>query len=311
MAYALSLSTCVLLSLGTDESKQCDDNELKLTQFLSRCNIDKVSLLSLDKFERVYNRKKPVIVQGGEDSNAHFRKMVQKENLLADFGKIEVMLGSANAYTKGVRKATLSEYVHNIRPHDLSKSGKATEYLFGNTHGPEWDTLLKHYTHPPLERASGDYTTLSYGMGGKFSGVPFHGHGPGWSEVLIGAKHWFLYPPKVPPPEFDPDQAQVAWYRDVYPRVHALPSNISASANTPSFGVRMQGAPPISYGGARERITQKAKGNEDGEVDDEEPLPLPLHECTIGPGDLLYFPAHWQHATLNLGDYNVFVSAFT
>jgi hypothetical protein len=36
-----------------------------------------------------------------------------------------------------------------------------------------------------------------------------------------------------------------------------------------------------------------------------------LIECTIGPGDLLYFPPLIYHATLNYGDYNAFVSSFT
>ena len=35
-----------------------------------------------------------------------------------------------------------------------------------------------------------------------------------------------------------------------------------------------------------------------------------LYECEIVPGELLYFPNHWEHGTLNTGDYNVFVSLF-
>lgn len=34
------------------------------------------------------------------------------------------------------------------------------------------------------------------------------------------------------------------------------------------------------------------------------------HECVAGPGELLYFPKGWWHATENLDDYNVFVSTF-
>ena len=37
---------------------------------------------------------------------------------------------------------------------------------------------------------------------------------------------------------------------------------------------------------------------------------LPL-ECTLGPGDMIYFPDNWHHATLNMESYNVFVSTFT
>jgi hypothetical protein len=304
-------SIVLVAGLATDEAEQCDGSTSQFKHTLNRCNIERVSTLSRYKFEQVYNSRKPVIVEMGLEPNAHFRRMVAKENLLSEFGKIKIMLGSANAYTRGVRESTLGEYIQDIKEQDLSRTGKATEYLFGNTHGPEWDELLKHYEHPPLERASGDYTTLSYGMGGKLSGVPFHGHGPGWSEVLIGSKHWFLYPPKVPPPEFDPDQSQLSWYKNVYQRVHALPSNISGSTDIPSFGMRTQEAPPMSYGGERQKKLAKEAAILEDEDTGLEPLPLPLHECTIRPGDLLYFPAHWQHATLNLGEYNVFVSAFT
>ena len=34
-------------------------------------------------------------------------------------------------------------------------------------------------------------------------------------------------------------------------------------------------------------------------------------ECTIGAGELLYFPDQWHHATINLDRYNAFVSTFT
>jgi len=35
------------------------------------------------------------------------------------------------------------------------------------------------------------------------------------------------------------------------------------------------------------------------------------YECTLNPGDLIYFPDHWHHATLNLDNYTAFVSTFT
>lgn len=34
-------------------------------------------------------------------------------------------------------------------------------------------------------------------------------------------------------------------------------------------------------------------------------------ECTLSPGDLIYFPDMWFHATINLDPYTVFVSTFT
>jgi len=34
-------------------------------------------------------------------------------------------------------------------------------------------------------------------------------------------------------------------------------------------------------------------------------------ECTLYPGDMIYFPDHWYHATLNLDHYTAFISSFT
>ena len=36
---------------------------------------------------------------------------------------------------------------------------------------------------------------------------------------------------------------------------------------------------------------------------------IELHECTLGPGQIIYFPDRWWHATLNL-DTAVFISTF-
>ena len=35
-----------------------------------------------------------------------------------------------------------------------------------------------------------------------------------------------------------------------------------------------------------------------------------LYICDLQPNQLLFFPANWMHATLNLDSYNVFMSLF-
>jgi len=39
-------------------------------------------------------------------------------------------------------------------------------------------------------------------------------------------------------------------------------------------------------------------------------LGLQLQECSLRPGQIIYFPAMWPHATLNTDGYNAFVSVF-
>ncbi len=129
--------------------------------------------------------------------------------------------------------------------------------------------------------------------------MPFHTHGAGYSETIVGRKRWYgaatwrntaaeqltrnrdrlLYAPGKKPP-FDPDESTLAWLR------------------------RWQsGAPEFALHGA------------------------PL-DCTLSPGEAIYFPtgaralpplqvricadafgAGWWHATLNV-DEAVFVSTF-
>ena len=36
----------------------------------------------------------------------------------------------------------------------------------------------------------------------------------------------------------------------------------------------------------------------------------PRHDCVLGPGEVLYFPPSWWHATLNEDAHTVFVSSF-
>ncbi|KAG7233727.1 hypothetical protein INR49_006648 [Caranx melampygus] len=131
-----------------------------------------------------------------------------------------------------------------------------TLYFFGDNNFTEWQRLFDHYQPPPygLPHSRGAF---SFGIAGPGTGVPFHWHGPGYSEVVYGRKRWFLYPPDKEP-HFHPNRTTLSWVTETYPH---LP-------------------------------------------EDEAPL-----ECTIRPGEVLYFPDHWWHATLNL-DTSVFISTF-
>jgi hypothetical protein len=42
--------------------------------------------------------------------------------------------------------------------------------------------------------------------------VPYHTHGAGYSETIVGRKRWLLYAPGKKPP-FDPDESTLAWLR--------------------------------------------------------------------------------------------------
>nr|XP_013817114.1 PREDICTED: jmjC domain-containing protein 8 [Apteryx mantelli mantelli] len=186
-----------------------------------------------------------------------FQALCTKDKLLGAFGDRLVRLSTANTYSYRKVDVPFQEYVeHLLKPQDPAALGSDTLYFFGDNNFTEWGPLFQKYVPPPF-RIPGTRGAYSFGIAGVGSGVPFHWHGPGYSEVIFGRKRWFLYPPDKTP-HFHPNETTLAWLHHTYPTL-----------------------PP-----------------------GERPL-----ECTIHPGEVLYFPDRWWHATLNL-DTSVFISTF-
>ncbi|KAM8961621.1 jmjC domain-containing protein 8 [Pelodytes ibericus] len=222
-----------------------------------RCTVDRVEAsITYAEFMQKFVYKKPVILRGVTD-NSEFRTLCSKQNLLREFGERQVRLSTANTYSYEKVDVPFREYVdHLLKPQDINSLGCDTLYFFGDNNFTEWGSLFQKYTPPPF-RIPGTSGAYSFGIAGSGTGVPFHWHGPGYSEVIYGRKRWFLYPPETKP-EFNPNRTTLSWVMETYP-----------------------------YLGEHER---------------------PI-ECTIRPGEVLYFPDRWWHATLNL-DTSVFISTF-
>ncbi|XP_058510081.1 jmjC domain-containing protein 8 isoform X2 [Solea solea] len=184
----------------------------------SRCDVDVLDASSLS-YQQFLERYaySRPVVLRALTNNTNFRLLCSKWTLLQEYGGRTVRLSTANTYSYRKVDVSFQEYV------DVFLKPQSTEVL-GN---------------------------------GPGTGVPFHWHGPGFSEVIYGRKRWFLSPPDKEP-HFHPNHTTLSWLRDIYP---SLP-------------------------------------------EDEAPL-----DCTIGPGEVLYFPDRWWHATLNL-DTSVFISTF-
>jgi hypothetical protein len=138
----------------------------------------------------------------------------------------------------------LREYLSDLfAPQDIENPANNSWYLFGDNDHKEWRSVFAAYKQPEYilahERLSGFEAALSFGIGASGTGVPFHVHGPKFSEVLWGRKRWFLTPRNLKP-DFSPDETTLRWLRT----------------------------------------------------------------------EALYFPDHWWHATLNIGE-SVFMSTFT
>jgi len=69
-------------------------------------------------------------------------------------------------------------------------------YLFGDDKEEVWDGIFGAFVTPEFfreaDRIAGFSPTLSFGIGASGTGVPFHIHGPGFSETLWGKKRWFI-----------------------------------------------------------------------------------------------------------------------
>lgn len=218
-----------------------------------------------------------------DHANHYFRQLTHPTKLLDNFPpNYTVTLSSSNSYSEHRRTIPLSQYIQEtISAYETTPDALSNEtwYLFGETYTAEWQQLLRNYHTPPCHTCSQrrQLVALAFGLGNRGSGVQWHVHGPGFSQAIHGRKHWILAATK---PDFHPNTTSRYWMEYEYPKYH--PQSASRSNRHTIFGKGLQ-----------------------------EHHNTPLYECTLLPGDLLYFPNNWYHATINLDPYTAFVSSFT
>ncbi|KAI1233918.1 hypothetical protein IHE44_0004371 [Lamprotornis superbus] len=230
-----------------------------------------------------------------------FRALCTREKLLAAFGPFPVRLSTANTYSYRKVDVPFQEYVeHLLKPQDPARLGSDTLYFFGDNNFTEWGPLFQHYVPPPF-RIPGTSPAYSFGIAGSGSGVPFHWHGPGFSEVIFGRKG-----------------------KDMERGERNKPLTGVPGYGEGPLGLSPRGCKGIGRGcapGVFQRWflyppdkTPHFHPNEttlawlQHTYPTLPPAQRPL-ECTLYPGEVLYFPDRWWHATLNL-DTSVFISTF-
>ena len=155
------------------------------------CNIERVFFDENEKICLEYPDI-PVIFVGNPERNINLQSRVNKNYLIENYGSLDVSLSSANTYSHELKRMSLAEY---LKSDEINSMGLSNEsfYLFGNNYGGLWDDIARSYVYPPCKHCeSAGIATIGAGL--QFSGVSFHYHGPGFSEVIIGRKRWFLYP---------------------------------------------------------------------------------------------------------------------
>ena len=104
-----------------------------------RCNIDRVSDLTLDRFLREYKNRKPVITSTSNDKTII---ETEKSRILSQYGQEIVTLGTSNTYTG--RKSTrtkLQDYIAYME--NRTTQTNETWYVFGDTVEEFWDVVMK------------------------------------------------------------------------------------------------------------------------------------------------------------------------
>lgn len=108
----------------------------------------------------------------------------------------------------------LSQYVlftpEKNQLYERLKYGNETWYFFGENNFTEWKDLIDLYQKPKYNLPN-HRSAYSFGIAGALTGVPFHFHGPGFSESIVGRKRWFLYDPDQKP-DFDPNKSTLVSY---------------------------------------------------------------------------------------------------
>lgn len=238
-------------------SRNDNDDELFYLLKQNNCTIERVdgTQLGQDDFLRNYAYSKPLIITNIFDNSK--KSYFQKSNLLANWSNFPVVLASANTYSYSKVETTFGVYLQKyLKPLNINIPANETFYLFGDIDREMWKPLLDQYKLPSWN-LPGHEAALSFGIAAVGTGVPFHFHGPGFAEVIFGAKYWFLSPFEKRP-EWDPNVSTLQWMKEIF-------------------------------------------------------LNLPLEEkplnCLLLPGELIYFPDKWWHATLNVKT-SVFFSTF-
>jgi len=274
-----------------------------------KCNIPRVNIIT-DKSIEILNDLPPypIIYQLPNKTDVKgklLRKLTELSYLLEHHGEDDVTLSSSNAYSHGKHNCKLKEYLSIFNKEDemtdmlVNNHANESYYLFGYNYEGIWKQISTNYIINNCQHCE-EVGAKTVGIGANNSGVVFHFHGPGFAEVLYGAKQWFFYPPKVEIPGFNPDMAMTEWV-SMYNNENNNDANERLNDTEIDIDSTLDG-----YMRYTETNHIRGKGSNKYNSNVKELL----LECVLYPNELLYFPSNWNHGTLNIGEYNVFVSTF-
>ena len=247
----------------------------------SKCDVERVEWNEVSLPEKFAEERKEPVVLTRLPKSTRFHERCKRSAILEQYGERKIILSSANTHSYEKKTKTVREYVEKyLEPTSTFAKADKTWYWFGdNDHDAFGDFFPSYEKESVLVQRFVPPSTLvaySFGIGGPFSGVPLHIHGPGWSETIVGRKRWYLSRPEHEP-LFNGNETALRWAKC-----------FQSNGNRARF---------------KQKIVSSAETNR-GKKDVKKIL-----SCIVNEGEAIYFPDRWWHATLNL-DESVFMSSF-
>lgn len=250
-----------------------------LHEFLQRCNVPKLAV-STD-YEIFPLPPGPTIFVSSVTRNVRLKSKGSRTNLIQNFGSQLVHLTSSNSYSQGYRHMSFRDYLTTF-------TGPEGEFSCDlSAKGTDADCRAH------IARQSNESLYL---FGGNYDGVIQQ-----------------LSDEYVVPPCRDCDRAGA---RSV--GVAGPMSGVGFHYHGPGFSEPIIGRklwillPGTDFppGFTANMTVVNWLGTVYPAMSEKERNELGLQQCTISPGEILFFPGMYMHATLNIDNYNLFVSLF-
>jgi len=212
--------------------------------------------------------------------NHRLRELTRSDTILDSFpANFTVTLSSSNSFSEHRRTVPLAQYLDEVAtgpPQNASTKSNETWYLFGETHSREWKDLLREYELPPCRACQRGDDNAGRGAESNRNRDDLVALSFGIGNSGSGVS-WHVHGP--------------GFSEAIHGRKHWV---LYPFENKPNY--------------SPDQTSLNWMHTYYNDDDDESDRPL---ECTLHPGDLIYFPDMWWHATINIDDYTAFVSTFT
>eukprot|EP00049_Salpingoeca_infusionum_P023103 m.10420 g.10420 ORF g.10420 m.10420 type:complete len:455 (-) comp5561_c0_seq1:191-1555(-) len=247
----------------------------------SFCNVDRVENMTPLLFREKYDEKLPVIIRGRSHLNEAFARQMERKKIINNYGREKITVTSQEG--RGFRyraETTFRQYLKYMDNVGNATSGENVWYYFADTRA----VSAKQST--PWTRLLTQYRTPAYGL---------QQHMP-----VCGRDK------KAPCSDLEAYHFQVG----IGPAGSGLPFHFHTEGfnevlhgRKRFFLIRPNATSPLPFNPLKTQADwflntwPKLRPNNE------------LYDCVIEPGETIYFPSSWLHATINLNDC-VFMAGF-